>query len=302
MKRPDYIFIVGLGRTGSTLTRHILNCSEEVGIGGESHFFRDLPRLGFQSRRGVRRRLAQVGDLRTDTGAEKITDYLFSIQQRHLNFWNLRQKHIDRQEFLAQLLASDRTERALFDLVMRIHAQGKPVRGEKTPAHIFDVPTLLDWFPNSKIIHTYRDPRAIFTSRKKKSEKKKQQLLNSMVRKSGLAFEMISSLHVIINWSRVNSLHQQYQQQFPNRYTLLKYEDLVCSPQASISGLCDFLGIEFTETMLQQTTINSSYLPDGAAGFDRAGVDRWREHLDPLLNRWFLLWCGNELQKLNYRS
>ena len=217
-----------------------------------------------------------------------------------------RNSNADREAFLAQLLASDRSERlqgerALFDLVMGLHAHGKPIRGEKTPAHIFEVPTLLEWFPKSKVIHTFRDPRAIFTSRKKKAEKKKQKVLNTVIRKTGLVFEIFSSLHVITNWRRVKRLDEQYRQRFPDRYILLKYEDLVCAPKATIQALCQFLGVDYSEAMLQQTMVNSSYLPDGAAGFDGAAADRWREHLDPLLNRWFILWGNKYLRESGYQ-
>jgi hypothetical protein len=54
--------------------------------------------------------------------------------------------------------------------------------------------------------------------------------------------------------------------------------------------------------MLQQSVVNSSYTPSGqVAGFDRSAVDRWREHLDPLLQRWFLLWCRKPLAEFGYQ-
>src|SRR5574342_940028 len=172
MDSVDHIFIVGLGRTGSTLARHILNSSDCVGIGGESHYLRDLPRLGFQIRRSVRQRLAQVGDLASEEGARRVVEHLFTVRDRHLNFWNFTAKKVDQEAFLRRLVAMNpaERERGLFELAMEVHAGSRPVRGDKTPAHIFFVPQLLEWFPNAKIIHTFRDPRAIYASRKKKAE------------------------------------------------------------------------------------------------------------------------------------
>jgi len=298
MNGTQYVFIVGLGRTGSTLTRQILNASDCIGIGGESHFLADLPRLGSKSEQSMRRQLARIGDLRTDDGVNQVVDHLFTVRGRHLNFWNFQARNVDPRGFHARLMESDRSDRALFDLAMAEHAQGKPIRGDKTPAHIFHIPQLLEWFPSAVVIHTFRDPRAIYMSRKKKAEKGSQR--RHGLRRLGAAFELVSSMHVMINWLRVARCDVRYSRLFPDRYLLSKYEDLVLNPETSLRRMCDLIGVELTEPMLQQTVVNSSYLPDGAAGFDREAVDRWRRHIDPLVNRWFSLWCKPWLKKFGY--
>lgn len=304
MDNLDHIFIVGLGRTGSTLTRHILNKSDCVGIGGESHYLLDNESLGIQTRPSMRKQLGRIGNIATDEGARRVVDYLFTISERRYFFWNFTVKNVDQEAFLRRLLAIDPSERerGLFELAMDVHAAGKPIRGEKTPAHIFCIPQLLEWFPNSKIIHTFRDPRAIYASRKKKAESPGHRPGKAALRRLGLVFQLASSLHVIANWSRVENRHQRYQEQFPGRYTLLKYEDLVLQPEATLERLCRFLEIPLTEPMLLQTVINSSFLPDGAAGFDSEAITRWRKNMHPLVQRWFKLWLGSQLRNYGYEA
>jgi hypothetical protein len=304
MNSIDHIFIVGLGRTGSTLTRHILNSADCIGIGGESHYLCDLPRLGFQTKRSVRQQLARVGDLTSEEGTRRVVDHLFTVRERHLNFWNLTAKKVDREAFLRRLLSINpaERERGLFELAMDIHAAGRPVRGDKTPAHIFFVPQLLQWFPNAKIVHTFRDPRAIYSSRKKKAENKPEQSPRAGLRRLGMPFELISSLHVILNWRRVERYHRQYEAKYPGRYALMKYEDLVQQPQATLERLCDFLDIPLTPPMLLQTVVNSSFMPDGYLGFDAGTITRWRKHMHPLVQRWFLMWLGPQLREYEYES
>jgi hypothetical protein len=300
MTRPDHVFIVGMARTGSTLTRTLLNCSKDIGIAGESHFFRYVPRLGLQTKPSFQKQFAKVGDISTDAGAEIVVDYIFNNCQK--GFWNLRGKDVNREEFLRRLLESDRSERALLDLVMASYAKGKPIRGEKTPAHIYFVPKLLKWFPNAKIVHTFRDPRAIYISNRKKSAKKNLPLHSSIFRRLGLLSELYASLIIILTWSRFAKLHQQYQQLYPDNYYLSKFEDLVSDPRGNLQKLCNFLEVEFVEDMLEQTFINSSYLPKGqTTGFDFAAVDRWRKYIDPAINKWFILWCKKYLVDFNYQ-
>jgi len=304
MESIDHIFIVGLGRTGSTLTRQIINNSDCIGIGGESHYLCDLPRLGFQTRRSVRQQLKRVGDLSSDEGARRVVEYLFTVRDRHLNFWNFTSKGVDQETFLRELVAMEASERerGLFELAMEVHAINKPVRGDKTPAHIFFVPQLLEWFPNAKIIHTFRDPRAIYSSRKKKAEDKAGQAARSGLRRLGVIFQLASSLHVIVNWRRAERCHKKYETQFPGRYTLMKYEDLVQQPDATLARLCSFLNIPLTQSMLSQTVVNSSFLPDGGIGFDVGSISRWRKHMDPLVQRWFLMWLGPKLREYGYEA
>lgn len=300
MARPDYIFIVGVSRTGSTLTRSILNCSKDIEIAGESRFLRYSDRVRLLPAPGLRQQFAKVGDISTDVGASAVVDYIFSTYDQ--GFWNFRGKNIDREEFLRKLLETDRSDRALLDLAMAFYANGKPIRGEKTPGHLYCVPTLLEWFPNAKIIHTFRDPRAIYVSNRKKGTRKSLPLHTTIFRKFGVIFDLYSSSTTILTWLRAIQLHHRYQQLYPNNYYLSKYEDVIRDPQASLQKLCDFLEVDFTPEMLRQTVINSSYVPRGQKrGFDTSAIDRWRQHLHPFINQWFAVWCKNNLLEFGYQ-
>lgn len=294
MTQPGYIFIVGSFRTGTTLLRRILNCSEDVALCHETHF------LGGLTNQGFRRKFAKVGDISTDTGAKKVVDYIYTHGGA---FWNWVRKNVDRQEFSRRLLESDRTDRALFDLVMRFYADGKPIRGEKTPAHIHYVSTLLEWFPRAKIIHTFRDPRAIFVSKEKRKIKQENVSLRyRIVRQSELILDIYLSLNVLIHWLRIVQLHYQYQRLYPHNYYLVKFEDLISDPKTNLRELCDFLEINFSEAMLQQKVVNSSFVSrdEQVQSFDTSAIDRWRSYLHPVTNWWFVLWCKKHLLEFGY--
>jgi hypothetical protein len=55
------------------------------------------------------------------------------------------------------------------------------ILGKKTPTHYYYVSTLVEWFPEAKIIHTFRDQRAILVSTIKKVQKKKEGSLRAKV-------------------------------------------------------------------------------------------------------------------------
>jgi hypothetical protein len=187
---------------------------------------------------------------------------------------------------------------------MGFYAGNKPLRGEKTPPHIYQVPTLIEWFPDAKIIHTFRDPRAIFVSIKKMVNKPYYGSRRyRQFRKSGLVFDLYLLLTVVITWLRIARLHHQYQQLYPHNYYLSKYEDLIKDPAVQLKQLCDFLAIDFSEDMLQQTVVNSSFVSssDQMQGFDTAAIDRWQKHLHPVANKWITLWGKKQLLEFGYQ-
>ena len=297
--RASHVFVVGLPRTGTTLTRNVLNRSPLVGLGGESHFFGSRGRLGLTGRTGYRERFARLGDLRTEEGLRRIVDAIFASSGK--SYWARLARTADRAEFERLLRASDRTERALFDTAMAVVAAGKPIRGEKTPHHIEVVPTLLEWFPEARVVHTFRDPRAVYVSLRRKERAEALSPLGRAARRLGPAFDAYSIVNVGLAWRRVAALHRAYAARYPGRYLLVRFEDLVTAPEPTIRRICEFVGIEFVPEMLDQTVFNSSYLPrDGASGFDRSAVRRWERHLGPLGRRAFRLLCGAELHAFGY--
>jgi Sulfotransferase family len=299
MAQPSHIFIVGSYRTGTTLLRHTLSCSKDVELGGETHFFKHK----HLTRRGYRDDFRRVGDLSTDAGAKAVVDYIYNNIHRQ-GFWQWLRENVDQQEFLQRLLETDRTERALFDLMLTFYANDKPIRGEKTPSHIYDVPTLLEWFPDAKIIHTFRDPRAIYVSNKKKRSKKQNVALPyRLLKQSSVIFEVFLSLNVLVTWLRIVRLHHRYQQLYAANYYLSRYEDLITDPHTHLDKICRFLEIDFTQEMLEQTVVNSSFgsRQDQKQGFDVSAIDRWRDHIHPVINKWFILWCKKYLVEFGYQ-
>jgi len=303
MAQPDHIFILGMDRSGTTLTREILNRSDLIGLAGEPQYFRRRPHWSFLPDHGHRALIKTIGDISTKEGARKVTDYLFSDPKRCSFFWHFSKNRFDREEFLCELLKTDRSERALLDVALQFHARGKPIRGDKTPANVYFVPTILQWFSNSKFIHTMRDPRAIYVSRQNKKEKHLMPRFNRMIRKSGIVFEFYASNRVIIDWQLSIRFQQQYEKKYSDRYYLSKYEDLIRDPENAIRSLCHFLEVEFIPEMLQQRVVNSSFAPrdQPRSGFDNSAIDRWRRHIHPLINSWITFYCKEQLLEYNYQ-
>jgi hypothetical protein len=66
--------------------------------------------------------------------------------------------------------------------------------------------------------------------------------------------------------------------------------------------MCDFLGIVFSEKMVQQQTINSSFTTAylGEAGFDSQAVERWRSRIKPWMSTWLHLVGKKYLEQFGY--
>jgi hypothetical protein len=293
-----HVFIAGLPRTGSTLTHRILNRSPLVRLAGETYFLG--PRSVTDPRRGAARRFMAAGDLRTEAGLQAVVTAIYA--SRGKNFWSRFAATVDRATFERALRDGERTDRGLFDAALRTFADGRPVAGDKTPEHIHAVPRLLAWFPGARVVHTFRDPRAIYVSLRRKEREETISPLGRLARRSGPLFELYASTSLALCWRQMARLHRRYEAAYPGRYRLQRFEDLLADPERAVTGLCEFIGVPFAPAMLEQVVHNSSYAPKrSGAGIDRQAADRWRGQLPRWTQQWLSLLCGKELEAFGYR-
>ena len=306
----EAVFIVGLPRTGSTLLRTLLNRSDRVCITMETHFLHQFARLG------RKKRIARFGDLAIEKNVDAFLDDLFTKKRAAGNdFWAWLNKNTTRQSFRERLLTTDRSDRAIFELFMQLYAEKKKgavspnlIMGEKTSANMYYVPTLLEWYPEAKIIHTFRDPRGIFVSAVKLVKagkwgvKEKLPPLPPALMNSTL--EMIMAVYVMRTWLDASRLHAVYAKQYPDQYYLIRFEDFLQDPEMYVRGACDFLNVPFQPEMLEEVkVIGSSYNAQrivNAGGIDKKAAERWKEHIHPLTRAWFSTLGRRQLENFGY--
>ena len=161
-------------------------------------------------------------------------------------------------------------------------AAGKSIPCEQTPRYIFYARALLDIYPAAQIVHMVRDPRAVMASQKMRWQRRR-------LATDGVAVPRYQSLRVWVNyhpytvarlWSRATAAALALAEH--PRVTLLKFEDLVQQPEATVRGLCGRLGLDYEARMLDVGQINSSH--QSSAGGARRGlhataIEKWREVL-----------------------
>jgi len=132
------VFIVGVGRSGTSLLQGMLNAHSNIAFPSETHFIRNYLSKG-TTIEDVRRRLVE-------------DEYL-----KHLD--------LDVEKYIEEAL--DLHE--LYCSLMQAYARkrGKEIVGDKDPKNIEYLKTIKTNFPYSVIIHIYRDPRAVVASRSK---------------------------------------------------------------------------------------------------------------------------------------
>jgi len=140
------------------------------------------------------------------------------------------------------------------------------VFGEKTPQHIMVADQLLENFPGSKIIHVIRDPRAVFYS------------FSSIA----LGTNQVSS--VVDEWKGVMEMHKKLKDS--TGYHYVKYENLVSNPSREIESMCNFIGIKYSEVLLDYyRRSDDGYFPEQTHHENtlkpifNSSIDKWREGL-----------------------
>ena len=132
---------------------------------------------------------------------------------------------------------------------------------EKTPFHVYYLDEIFSKYPNAKVILTVRDPRAVYASWKKKDLDK-------------------SLIGVAKSWNKVAKTIIESKDKYSNVF-LLKFEELISQPQESLTQLCDFIGEDFENSLLDAEVVNSKFEENKKKGFDKEIINRWREQLSP---------------------
>src|SRR5438876_514488 len=248
------IFVVGLPRTGSTLLENIL---------GRSPGVLELAEVLYLTpwRKDFRYFLRkEVGDLSQYEKLRKMVEIIVSehgeIPGITGTFWRMGGgiKAIGenelKQRVFCSLSASDRSLASILRTLLREITEFNGCRRcvVAFPVYVNYLDELFSWFPQAKVIHITRDPRAIAISKTNDPGgtaiyNKKFPYLKYFIRKAMIAF-------VVVQYIWASRAHARFQNH--PQYFLVKYEDLVVQPVRTIQKVCAFAGIEYTSDMLEQ--------------------------------------------------
>lgn len=268
-------FIVGSGRSGTTLLRALLDAHPQLAIPPESYFVVTLAR---KSDRYISDAGFAAGMFCDDVAA-------------HPRFekWDLPEA-----EMRAAVEAAAPADYA--SAIRAVYAayaahQGKPRYADKTPKYVKDTKRLLALFPEARFVHIVRDGRDVVLSFK------------------DLTWGPDSAIEGGLRWRNWVDLGRAVARDLGSeRYMEVKYEDLVADPEAQLRVICEFLSLEYTDEMFKYVDkadeiIDANYYPEGHSRIrmpPTTGLRDWRTEMDREDLVKFELVAGDLLDELGY--
>lgn len=244
-------FIVGCGRSGTSLLQAMLSSHPDVILPVETKFFSVVaPGL--------------PGAM--DAAAA------WAHAQRH---WWIREMQLDEARVLDAARASGlEVWPALFLGMLTAFRErhGRARVGEKSPGHVRHVPELARWYPQSRFIHIVRDPRAVCLS-----------FLQAEFAGKHLARHIRA-------WRNAIDLHRREAARMSkDRYAMVRYEDLVRDPEPELRRLCDLLALPFDAAMLDPSKREhkgfgerqAQHMANTLKPVFTSSIDKWRSAMRP---------------------
>ncbi len=273
MDQVPPLFILGAPRSGTSLLTRIINAHPDIGVPFETQFYRDFYPLR-----------ARYGDLERERSRERLVrDMLAGSHMREI-------RPLPSPERILQLFTRHDMHGAL-DALMRawLETQGKSRWAEKTPPHTLCWRDLVGGFPDAKLIGIMRDGRD-----------------------STLSWRMapFGPKHYVTlarKWTRyIEALEAARAALPPGQFLQLRYEDLVADPERTTRDVCAFLGIPFSDTMLDFHLGADRYVTDSrnianlARPVMRDNPGKWRTGMSPRDLRIFEAVAGDTLTRAGY--
>lgn len=232
------VFIVGTGRSGSTLLRGILNASNQIHIPHESEF--------------IARAYPYYHDKMhfNEDDYRHITRFFMNTSQK--NGWGMKREYLISclKERAPQSLADINS--TIYEAYLKQQGLENLQWGIKTPFLVAHIDRILAVFPEAKIVHLVRDGRDVYLSYKKVHENHKIEEKDKFGPKGAVA----NVLYWIDGLRRIEELHH-------SRIYELQYENLLSRPETELKMLCAFLDIDYNSSMhenYQESNSNKNLL------------------------------------------
>jgi hypothetical protein len=206
-------FIVGSARSGTTLLRMLLNAHRNIAVPPESRFIVEL----------------------YDGKDEVDLDNFLARLEKHRQFraWELPIDAVRERAGRSPLLYRDAIS-ATYEAYAAI--RGKSRWGDKTPRYIEHIPLISRLFDGARFIHVVRDGRNVALSYAK------------------VPFGPKTVSRAAALWARrVSSGMRDGGRLGPQSYLEIRYEDVVADLESHARKLCEFIGVEYDEQMLEYT-------------------------------------------------
>lgn len=270
-------FVIGSVRSGTTLVERILNRHSRLFVPPETFYFTLLDRLG----------LLEGDGSASDVGLQRVVERYKT--DRAFGFLGVPQ---GQEESI--LLDGAASYCDILQNLMRFLSQraAKPRWGEKTPNNLRYVPFIRKCFPNARFILVVRDGRAAVMSRLKHPNWRRNLLACAR------------------HWSDDAVVMQRLiATQDPSILHVLRFEELLSSPEKTIKEMCEFLGEPFEKAMIdaqldnkgaKQDYYNQPWMAKSVQGIDRSRANDWRREYSARELRLVEGVAGEQLKALGY--
>lgn len=267
------IFIFGSARSGTSLLSRIINSHPKISVPFESHLYDTfIPWIKY------------YGDLAIEKNREQLIDDILNTEC--MRDWSPKP---DRNRILSEI--SDYTFGGVVDGLIRSWTldQGKQRWGEKTPWHAYFWRDIISDFPNCKIIHIVRDGR------------------DSSLSWKNARFGPKHYYYLAKKWVQyLQTIDELKAEVDSDSFFEIRYEDLLIDPAQKSQEICNFIGEEFSERMLDFHTNSNPYPTDKAnlknlsQPIISSNSNKWKSHLSPRDLRVFEAIAGNYLESYGY--
>jgi len=268
-------FILGSGRSGSTLLRMILACHSRIVIPPETWFLLDWTQ-----------RFDPVAPL-----AKAQVEEAVNLAVNHYRWPDF---NIDAGDFRERALALRQPKlRALADIIFDEfrRREGRARWGDKTPPYCRIIPELRKIYPGALFIHLIRDGRDVTKS------------FHDRQWRGRLLHENTAE------WLEATADIQRHRGQLTDEEFLeVRYEDLVLDTEATIGRICDFLGEETEPGMFSWEGAVAEKIPSRELHIHKkllrkpqpTDVDRWKRELTPFQVACLEAYIGDRLSDFAY--
>ncbi len=255
------VFICGAPRSGTTLLANLLDGHPRIAQfpNGETHILQHWFRLADDS---ARRRFFLRDYLFTEevlllTDETAARQYDEQVQRIHGNEDVFSPRRVDRSIFVAEYLATlgsaELSLGAVYEAVLRASmcAGGKAPEGrlwvERRPLdNEIAAPTLASAMPDARFIHVVRDPRTRYLSAKMRRVLRLRGLPLFAREIHGIDF---ASAHAAVTMTSL-TLAKLNREIMPDRYLVIRHEDLTANAETEMRRVAEFLGVDFDDLLL----------------------------------------------------